>query len=228
MKNNSNMILTILISVTFIVLWDVFVASRYAPSKSVFGPTHTAVVAPPPAASAPAPSALPAVKKAITVLKTDREIVTVESRGARVKSWKLREKDHWVELVHSDQGQVYPLETFPALDFSVNQASPGSVTFLAEDPSTSLRISKMITLGGAGPFHKITLSLTNTEKRQGLSRLRPEQLEWRFDRAARKDHCEKLIPWGDFQAQSRECDNFAFYSPCRNTLEPRAAHPRFS
>jgi YidC/Oxa1 family membrane protein insertase len=173
MKNNLNVVFAIAFLFGFVYLWDVFVMSRYS------GPRAPAPAATP-SAEAPATAASPAIRTAsanpvpvnpvpaandaIISLKTDNSEVVMLAQGARVGSWKLREKDHWLELVMPEKSRnTSPLETFPDLSFSSRKVSDSEVVFTARHPA-GFDVRKTVSLLAAPPFHRVTLEISNPSK----------------------------------------------------------------
>src|SRR4051812_35300217 len=126
MKNNSQLILTVVFVMGFLLLWDKLVVSRYAKPAPAIS-TTTAVETPPPPGgkgpsfSTPAGMAMKKGKeRTSTTLKAPGVQVTIDSQGARATSWQIQERDHWIEFVPPN-AKVLPLETFPELNFSVTK-----------------------------------------------------------------------------------------------------------
>lgn len=190
MKGNTNLITTIVAVVAFMFLWDHFVVSRYAPpapkkiapqatpaEQAQPGQTafKTEPVAPP--ARTEVPAALREEPESTVVLTGEEAEVTFGSRGARVTSWKVKENGHWVELVtqppkdlvpgKKDQfvPKVFPLETYPDLNFSVASASEKEVVFTLDHPQ-GFRLTKTITLDSDPFLHTVSLAYTNQTDRE--------------------------------------------------------------
>ena len=169
-ETKSNLLIAVVTVVAFILLWDVFVTSRYGPSRppapvpdtktATPGDATDARVAAPARRDGAEPIAAPA-KETRTVLETEAARLVVESRGARVTSWQVREKDHWVELVTDKTFPASaPLGTFPDLNFAAEKRTGSSAVFRADHPD-GFRVEKTIDLEAQPPFHAVSLRLTN-------------------------------------------------------------------
>lgn len=153
----------------FLAFWDSVVMSRYKTAS-------------PRPAQAPAPIAEPTMKTSVAgtadektdvamgpedklvVLQAEGTKVSILSRGARVASWQVQERDHWIELIEPEKIRtVSPLETFPSLNFSIDKKSDSEAAFTAMGPD-GIRITKTLRLLSKPPFHEISISFSNPTK----------------------------------------------------------------
>src|SRR5688572_29707005 len=144
MKSNANLLIAILLMISFMLFWDSVVVKRYAPPQRSLPKTATGVETP--AGSAKniptAHEKIPvAAGESTSQLKVPGTEILIQSRGARVTSWKIQEKDHWLELVRNGTSNHFPLETFSELNFAVLKKSPSQITFAADHPA-GYRITK--------------------------------------------------------------------------------------
>lgn len=132
-------------------------------------------------------------------LTGSRSIVTTTSRGAAVKSARMRDAkyaesvekpDTRIELVSTSRDQRMPLRTslrsredvkqqvdYDTLDFKLAESTPTSCTFKFEDAST--RIVKVFALTDR-PFEvDVTLTVTNLAAEPRTHRYAVEQTSWR-------------------------------------------------
>lgn len=177
MEKNKNFIIALILIVGFIAFWDSFVMKRYAPAKSpvpapAVAPSSgtlaiSAISAPSAAGQSRAPAgtitpAGPTDVDGVVKLTAEGTEVTLLTGGARIGSWQVKEKDHWLELVMPEKHRNFsPLETFPALVFTAERKSDREAVFTAVDPS-GLRIVKTLSLLAKPPFHSLSVSVTNT------------------------------------------------------------------
>lgn len=167
-SNNSNLLLAVAVLIGFFFVWESFIVKRYAPKPSETKSMPTATVGKPGAASTPAPSApIPAanladIKDATAMLTADGNEIVFTSRGAAVTSWKIQERDAWLELVLPKEMRSHsPLETFPELNYKIVKKSEREIQFIGQLPS-GIIVQKSLTLGSRPPFHKLDLTFKNT------------------------------------------------------------------
>lgn len=171
-NKNSNLIVAAVAMIAFLALWQHFVVSRYRT------PLETPPTAAEKAKAGPTPMGLPtdlksAVtegadtnKETLTTLNTPDAKVLLLSRGARVASWQLKEREHWIELVEPEKDRtISPLETFGNLNFAVKKVSETEAVFSAQTPE-GLHVEKTIRLLSAPPFHNISIRITNPTKQE--------------------------------------------------------------
>jgi len=153
MKNTSQTIIAVAVMLGFLFFWETFVASRYSFQKPEPSPVNkiTATPAAPSASSTPTHlvspngSAPSDNSDALTVLETDNAKVSFLSHGARVASWQIKERDHWIETVAPEKSRVTsPLETFPELNFSSQKKSDTEGMFQATLPN-GVVVTKTVT-----------------------------------------------------------------------------------
>jgi YidC/Oxa1 family membrane protein insertase len=164
MKNNSNLVLTIVVVLGFMFFWDTFVLKRYAPANPPPSASQASAAFPAGNSSA-APAGLvppsPARPSTEAAIQTDNVKVTFQSLGARVTSWKIREKDHWVELVSPRPEAISsPLETAPGTDFTVQSQSPSEIDFSGVLPSGCV-VNKKLALSQTSPFDELSIGVSN-------------------------------------------------------------------
>ncbi len=172
MEKNKNFIVTLLLVVGFIAFWDSVVMKRYAPpaapasktavTVSSLTNTSAASVSGAPVGLGSAVSAGPGESDGVISLTAEGTEVAILTGGARVGSWHVKEKNHWLELVMPEKHRnASPLETFSSLNFKGERKSDSQAVFTADDPS-GLHIVKTISLLARPPFHSVSVSLTNT------------------------------------------------------------------
>jgi len=171
-KNNLNFLFAVVFLIGFIAFWDAFVVSRYAPSRPPAAASPTPPVETEPEKTPPSIkgahtnslAAIPSEGGQTVELKTDRTLATFESIGARVSSWRVKEGEHWIELVlPAEHRMVSPLETFPDLRFDIIKKSDREAVFSTRAPN-GLKIVKTVLLLSEPPFHNVGLAITNTTK----------------------------------------------------------------
>lgn len=168
MKNNLNLLIAAIFMMGFLIFWDVVVMSRYstgrpktekaaAASKVEYGTMSPAELSELPKSTNPD-------KESLTVMETPEAKVMLLSKGARVGSWQVRERDHWIELVEPENKRdVSPLETFPETNFAAQKKSDTDVIFTATLPNGAV-VKKEIKLLAEPPFHSISIVCTNPTK----------------------------------------------------------------
>jgi YidC/Oxa1 family membrane protein insertase len=167
MKNAGQTILAVAVMFGFLFFWETFVASRYKYPK-ITPPPVAKAVAPNTTDAPPAPARISTNGSApvndtdtLTVLETDNAKVSFLSRGARVASWQVKERDHWIELVEPEKNRVTsPLETFPDVNFAAEKISNYKVLFQAR-LANGVVVTKTVELLAQPPFHSVTLAFSN-------------------------------------------------------------------
>ncbi len=170
MKNTNQTILAVAIMFSFLFFWETFVASRYSHPKIGSAPVSSsnATSLPFPPVISSNGSSPAGTADVLTVLETDNVKVSFLSRGARVASWQIKERDHWIELLEPEKDRVIsPLETFPDVNFAVQQTSPEKAVFQATLP-TGVIVTKTIALLTQPPFHSISIVFSNPTKNDQL------------------------------------------------------------
>jgi len=189
MKNqNLNLFVAVLVVIGFVLFWDTFVVSRYAPAKTANKtgsesiPKEFKLSTPAPGQVVPNPSSVSPLKSQkenvpiqMKVLENSSERVTFETQGAKVISWEVKEKNHWVQLVGAPNPEgKYPLESFPSLNFSVDSVGAERIVFSTLLPN-GVQVLKTFDLGGDSVPNKLTFSFTNNGKATALV---DDNLEW--------------------------------------------------
>ncbi|MCG3205144.1 MAG: Membrane protein insertase YidC [Elusimicrobia bacterium] len=182
MNKNLNLIIAAVFMMGFLMFWETFVMSRYGsrPTKTVASRTAPSTLepaTPPPVMSRPSLSETrtPAIEKeTLTILEADKTKVSILSRGARVASWQIHEKNHWTELVVPEKHRQFsPLETFREVNFSAEKISENHAVFIGLLPN-GLSLKKEIQLLATPPFHSISLIFSNpTQNSQSLQMFIP-------------------------------------------------------
>jgi YidC/Oxa1 family membrane protein insertase len=97
-------------------------------------------------------------------LQTPDADVTIESIGGKVSSWKIKEKDHWLQMLLPETNRKRsPMEFASDLTYHVEKIS-NSKAVLTAARSDGLLIKKTISLSEKPPFHQVELILSNTGK----------------------------------------------------------------
>lgn len=171
MKNNANLFIAVLIVIGFIFVWDAFVVSRFGPAR----PKTAAVATPTPTPStsvslsaASKQDAKPSNASAAPIVPASLEQngtrVELESFGARVTSWRIRERDHWIELVYRGETPSLPLELFPDLAYGLESSDSRRAVYTATHPNGFL-IRKTLSLSPTSYFHDFAVEVINTGSR---------------------------------------------------------------
>ncbi len=172
MKNNANLIIAAVVMMGFLMFWESTVMSRYNTRPKPASVTTSAVEKAPmtPAdvkiVDAVANLTSNPIEESLTVLETPTTKVSILSKGARVASWQVKERDHWIELVVPEKQRVVsPLETFPDINFSSHKQSASKAVFSATLPNGA-HINKEINLLAQPPLHAVTVTLSNPTKNE--------------------------------------------------------------
>ncbi len=168
MKNNSNLIIAVIAVVGFIFLWDKLVVSRFTPPKqtaSQASPTSQPILPPSDSLNLTTPvSAQKVIQPSTNHLKTETADVTIESWGGKISSWKVKERDHWVELVTRKKSpKTLPLETFGQINFGVESLTADKIVLAAHHPQGFL-IRKTLVLNTPDVPGSVTLQFKNVSK----------------------------------------------------------------
>ncbi len=169
MNKNLNLLFAAIFMMGFLVFWQSFVMKRYntapkpvateaaSPSKVEHGSLSSKELTE--LAQAPNPA-----KESLTTIETPDAKVSLLSKGARVASWQVKERDHWVELVVPERKrEVSPLETFADVNFQAEKKSDSQATFTATLPNGVI-MKKTLTLFAQPPYHTLTVSFSNPTK----------------------------------------------------------------
>lgn len=165
-KNNTNLIVAIVFLLGFLAFWEKYVVSRYitvppAATKPV-APNTNEKPLPDTKLETPKPLTTP-VKNDIpyVTLKNETTEVTFERDGGKVSSWKIKEGEHWLQLLLPEKHRkAFPLDLFTGLDFNIRKISDSAAEFTAIRPD-GLLIKKTVSLSAIPPFHTIDVVLQN-------------------------------------------------------------------
>jgi len=184
MSSNKNLLKAVFAIAIFILFWDWFVVSRFAPPKPRPSATPSRDIALPQdtiiAKEDPKKLNIPVIKgplnpkeEKLVEIKNENVRVAFSSKGARVVHWQIQEVTHTVELVNT-QAVVLPLETFPNLNFNLTKTDEHTILFQAIHPD-GFEITKVFSLKD-NPFRpKLTISFNNVNKDPVLVQT---QLSW--------------------------------------------------
>lgn len=163
---NLNLVFAVVVSILFVVAWEFFVASRYRPKPAPVpiqdktAQNDVQDLKKHPVLSPQEMEKKPSVARTLT-LRTATAKVSLQTQGAAVTSWRVREKEHWVELVNTAPGsQAHPLTTAADLNFDVVSEAPQEATLSAVHPA-GYKITKTLTLSPDDAFHTLRLSFSN-------------------------------------------------------------------
>lgn len=161
--DNKNFILAIVLSVSFLFLWSVFIAPRFSPPP----PPPTL----PGATSSPSPRPVPLTAEsqapstsepaaADSILRNAQNEIVIASRGGGVRHWRIKLNGKEVDLVNLPDAPTLPLETFSDRTFSVSVRDYQAIIegSLAKD----LKLTKILTLNSLGFLHDLTFRVDNT------------------------------------------------------------------
>ena len=197
---NKNIILAAVLIIGFMLFWDKFVVQKYAPPRASVetqqhnpltqGAAPSKPISPSPKIESTRLEKSDGVEKFIA-LQNETSRVVFGTRGARIASWQIKEKDHWVELISNalvdheghliDPGddeklaerlkKNHPLETYPELNFSVLSQTDKKLTLAADHPN-GFRLTKIFELSGDPYFSTVKLIFSN--RQQGISAIQTE------------------------------------------------------
>ncbi len=170
-SQNFNLFAAVIVVIAFVFFWDAFVVSKYGPPKK---PAQTVASQPAPETQIAAPNAIPIQEKVVQnqtpvilkVLEDERNIITFETKGARITSWQMKEKNHWVELVGATQiGGQLPLESFGSTNFAIDSVGARQIVFSGLLPE-GIKVKKTLTLSEASFMHQLRFSFENSSKQE--------------------------------------------------------------
>ncbi len=161
-----NTIWFVVVSVAFLLLWYKFfppVSPVRVPAKP---PISADAKASEPAAASGDLKWMKKSGKIVPVEETEKTIeseyskVVMDSQGAFIKHWWVKEGNRTVDLVHEGQ----PMETFPNVNFEqAKGSSSGEAEWKAVLPS-GVECIKKLTLSAGSPFAELTLQFKNPSK----------------------------------------------------------------
>lgn len=115
-----------------------------------------------------APVAANPLNESLTVLEAADTKISILSKGARVASWHVRERGHWIELVVPEKKRmVLPLETFPDVNFAARKISDTAAVFSATLPN-GLVMTKELALLTEPPFHSLKITVSNPTRLEAV------------------------------------------------------------
>ena len=176
MKNNSNLFIAVIVIVGFIFFWDKLVVSRFTPLKPAVTHTNGSASLPPSNVGLPnAQKEVPSSRNqtaphenlqlSSTEIHTESSDVIVDSLGGRISSWKIKEHDHWIELVSKKKdAKTYPLETFGDLNFGVDSTAANKIVLSAVHPD-GFSVRKTIVLNSLSELGSVTIDFKNISKK---------------------------------------------------------------
>jgi YidC/Oxa1 family membrane protein insertase len=161
--DNKNMILAILLSMGFLLIWSIFVTPRFAPPR----PPEQAMTEQAPA-SAAAPTLPqkeaefqnipPELSRDVTVTDHDTEI-TATAKGAAVRHWIIKTKGKEIDLVLNPDAPLLPLASFPNVTFSPS-VSGRQVQWTGFLPN-GLRMTKTLSLSDSNFLQDLSFRFEN-------------------------------------------------------------------
>lgn len=171
-KNNGNLILAIVFLLGFLYLWQTLVVSKYAPPKTAASKTQTlsddAKENAKLSALADEAARMPASKTPQdTILKLTAPHVEAifDSATGTVQSWKIEERDHWVEMVLPEKNRPNsPLTLTPPLSYIAKKMSESQAEFQATRPDGVI-VHKSVSLLSQPPFHSVVVEFSNPTDR---------------------------------------------------------------
>ncbi|MFN0117470.1 MAG: membrane protein insertase YidC [Elusimicrobiota bacterium] len=161
-SDNKNFIIAIILTMGFLLLWNVFVVNKYAPSKTIDGQSVSTPNSPPP----PVVTQLsnidkPIVKSATSLqeiaLVGKNEMVTISNQGGVVTSWIYKESKNSIQLIVP---KTTPLALFPELLYAIEKVSDSEVILTAVHPG-GFNVIKRLKLSSEPPFHQLSISFNN-------------------------------------------------------------------
>ncbi len=165
-EKNANLFVAVLVIIGFVFFWDSFVVSRFAHKKGDKQASKTTSTLQPstignPQISPKIDTATPIIQK---VLENDLNKITFDTTGAKVVSWRLHEKDRWIDLVlnHPDIHGA-PLETYPDINFTIESVGQEKIVFKGILP-TGVVVRKVFELSRNSFFSKLSIAYQNPTK----------------------------------------------------------------
>lgn len=165
MENQKNMILAIVLSLSFLVIWSMFVVPRLAPKPSPAAPVMEPAASPGDTPNAtptsPAKTGLPAKAVSLenSVLRDTGNEVTLNPLGGGIQNWRMKSKGQDVELVLFPDQTPLPLTTFSETPFNITTKDHQAI--MEGTLANGLRVTKTLTLNPNSHLHTISLRFKN-------------------------------------------------------------------
>jgi YidC/Oxa1 family membrane protein insertase len=163
---SKNFLLAMVLIVSFLLLWTVFVVPRFAPPPA---PATTAEGTAPQGSESMAatPSELKdahaemgeAVVPADSILHDENNEIVFSAKGGAVRNWRLNSKGQDVDLVLNPDDETLPLATFPDTVFKITPGIRQSV--MEAVLPNGLHLTKTLTLSSSGYMHQISFRFQN-------------------------------------------------------------------
>lgn len=164
---NKNLLVALVICVSFLFLWSTFIVPRFSPPA----PIQTTVPADKqPAETAAALSEKPAevvagrkvaeeAPRPEAILRDEHNEIFFTSKGGAIRAWNLKVKGQEIHLVEHADKEPMPLSTFPDASFSFKQTPGQQVMTTTLDKG--VRVTKTLSLSSSGFLHDFTLKFDN-------------------------------------------------------------------
>lgn len=157
---NKNILLAVILSVSFLFLWSVFMVPRLAPPPPQ--PTPPAQVAPQadpgkPAELVSAHRGQPAAPDAI--LRDEHNEIIFSPQGGGIRQWRLKLKGEEVNLVAAPDTEPLPLASGTDSLFKMT-SQPGQLV-MQGTLANGLRLTKTLALSPAGFLHTLSFRFDN-------------------------------------------------------------------
>jgi len=158
---NKNFLLAVLLSVSFLIIWSIFVVPRFTPKPAlVVPPAVTSLSAPLSSSASGMVSSMQAPVQTVDVeLHVGDSDLLLTSLGGGVKHWWLHLKGQDIDLVNHPESGIWPLSLYPNLPYKVAVKGP-QAQWEATGPQ-GIRITKILKLSDHGFLHDYTIHFQN-------------------------------------------------------------------
>jgi len=157
-----NLLLAIILSFGFILIWTKYVVPHFAPPPTATAPVSTKGEVTP-SNTAPQPTAITGQSsggsvKPVAIHVADNDLL-LDPRGGGVQSWTMNVKNQTVDLVETPDAQPLPLTSFSDVSFKIVPQPTGAV--MTATLANGLRVTKTLTLNETGHLHRLTYQFVN-------------------------------------------------------------------
>jgi len=168
---HKNFLLAMVLIVSFLLLWTVFVVPRFAPPPAPPTAAAERISADNPGVMAATPSELKsahaemgeAVVQPDTILHDENNEIVFSAKGGAVRNWRLNSKGQEVDLVLNPDDDVLPLASFPEAVFKITPGTRKAVMEATLD--NHVHVTKTLTLSASGYLHQLSFRFQNPTSR---------------------------------------------------------------